>query len=78
MKVLRGHEASLESSKDFYKGSKSFITVMEHYDSRPTNIYENLYKSMKIYQNPCNKMKVLRGQEANLESSKAFYKGGRS
>ena len=35
-------------------------------------------KSMKINNNLINTMEFLRGQEANLESSKGFYKVSRS
>ena len=33
---------------------------------------------MKIYVNPCNTMKVLRGQEASQELSNGFYRSSRS
>ena len=33
---------------------------------------------MQIYENPCETMKVLRGQEAILKSSKGFYGGSKS
>ena len=33
---------------------------------------------MNIYENPWNTMKVVRGQEASVESSKGFYKGSGS
>ena len=35
-------------------------------------------KCMKMHENPINTVEVLRGQEANLESSKGFYRLGRS
>ena len=64
-----------------FGGSKSFLTVMEPDDTSPTKIYENLLKYIKIHEiheNPRNTMKVLRGQEGRLDSSKGFYRGSRS
>ena len=76
MKVLRWQEASLESSKGFYRGSRSCLKSLKH--SYP-EIHENLLKTMRIYENLENlTMKVLRWQETSLESSKGFYRGSRS
>ena len=48
MKVLRWQEASLESSKGFYKGRTTYLKSLRHpYPEIP----ENLTKSMKIYVN---------------------------
>ena len=65
MKVLRGHEASLESSKGFYKGSMSIHTDY-HLCSQ---IYENLWKSKVIYGNPWKAMKIAKIYEKKRKSS---------
>ena len=41
-------------------------------------IHENPYDIMQIYEHVINTMKVFRGQEASLESSRVFYKGSKS
>ena len=51
MKVLRWQEASLESSKGFYRGSKSLLTVVRPHARKSMKIHENLQKSMKTYEN---------------------------
>ena len=43
MEILRGQEASLETSKGFYKGSMSILTD-------ETSMLRNTWKSMKIYE----------------------------
>ena len=53
MKVLRGQETNLESSKGFHTGSKLDLTVRNHCDTRSTKIHdyevrENQVKSMEI------------------------------
>ena len=42
MKVLRGQEAGLESSNSFYKGNKSYHTVLPRNPLKSKKIYENL------------------------------------
>ena len=49
MEVLRGQEASLESSKGFYMGSTSFLTVPKIHAPK-CMIILNLWKSMKVYE----------------------------
>ena len=53
MNVLRGQEASLEPSKHFYKGSKSFHTVQTSHDPRSMKIkiIGNPLKSVEIDEN---------------------------
>ena len=48
MKVLRWQEASLKSSKGFYRASRSFLKSLRH--PHP-EIHEHPSKSMKIYEN---------------------------
>ena len=81
MEVLRWQEASLESSKGFYKGIRSVLTVVRPHARTSMQIHENPSKSMQIFEingNQKKTMKVLRWQEASLESSKGFYRGSRS
>ena len=64
MKVIRGQEASLESSKGFYKGSRSALKTVSIHAPESVKIYENQWesikfnknkwKSMQIYENPAN------------------------
>ena len=85
---LGGQEASLESSKCFYKSNTPNLKALDIHTPISMKIYESPWKSMEIWQNLCNSMninehlwitmKVLRGQETSLESSKGFYKGGKS
>ena len=57
MKVLRGQETNLESSKVFYRGSRSTHTVFRHPCPEIMRISENLCKSLTIYENQCKFMK---------------------
>ena len=41
MKALRGQEASLASSKGFYKGSRSNLTVLNIHAAKSMKIYDN-------------------------------------
>ena len=41
MRVIRGQEASLESSKGFYRGSRSAHTVLTTHASKSMEIDEN-------------------------------------
>ena len=41
MNVIRGQEASLESSKRFYSGSKSLPTILSTRDPKSVKIFEN-------------------------------------
>ena len=47
MKVLRWQEASLESSKGFYKGSRLSLTVVRFHARKSMKMHENPLKSMK-------------------------------
>ena len=50
MKVLRGQETSLESSKGFHKGSRLTLTDISTHapkSMKSMKIHENLSKSMK-------------------------------
>ena len=81
MKVFRWQEASLDSSRGFYGGSRSPRTGVK--DPCPksikiTEIHRNPLISMNMLENLWNSMKVLRWQEASLDSSKGFCKGSRS
>ena len=42
MKVLRLQEASLESSKGFYQGSMSYLTVVKTHARKSMKMHENL------------------------------------
>ena len=48
MKVLRWQEASLESSKGFYRGSRLSLTVVTFHARKSMKMHENPWKSMKI------------------------------
>ena len=50
-KVLRWQEASLESSKGFYRGSRSYLTVVYRYRHPCSEIHENPWKSTEICEN---------------------------
>ena len=76
MEILRKQEASLEPSKGFFRGSRSYLTDVSIHVPKSMNIYENKKNIHKINENLRNTMKVVRGQ-ASLESSKGFYKGSR-
>ena len=59
--------ASLESSKGFHRGSKSFLKAFRHpYPEKHENpstsmkIYQNQWKSIESHENQWNTMKVLR------------------
>ena len=76
-------QPGIESSKGFYRGSRLFLKAAQA--SIPRN-HENPSKFMKIYENQWKSitmknqwktMKVLRWQEASMESSKGFYRGSR-
>ena len=54
MKLLRWQEASLESSKGFYKGSRLALKALDSLRHPYPEIQENPWKSMKIYENPWN------------------------
>ena len=41
MKVIRWQEASLESSKGFYRGSKSLLTVVRPHAQKSVKTYAN-------------------------------------
>ena len=55
MKVFRRQEAKLESSKGFYRGSRSYLNRSQIYETQKTiksmKFYEDLQKSMKINKN---------------------------
>ena len=69
MKILRWQEASLESSKGFYMGSRLSLTVLKIHARKSMKIYENLWKSMKIHENPWKSMKIYE----NLWKSMKIY-----
>ena len=48
MKVLRGQDASLESSKVLSRGTRSYLTVLEHPDTRPKKNHENQSRWMDL------------------------------
>ena len=58
-----------------------FLSLRKSLRHPHLEIHENLSKSMEILEHTgmvWNPMKVVRGQEASLESSKGFYKGSKS
>ena len=59
MKVLRWQEASLESSKGFYRGSRSYLKSVRHPYPEIHEIHQNLWKSRKI--------------DGNLKKTKKIY-----
>ena len=85
MTVLRWQEASLESSKGFFRGSRLALKAPRHPYPEIMKIHLILWKSIKSYANWWtrmqiheilrNPMKVLRWREASLESSKGFNRG---
>ena len=52
MKVTKGQEASLESSKAFYTGSRSFLRDVPGFQKSIPEICENVLKCLKIIGNP--------------------------
>ena len=65
MEVLRGQEASLESSKGFYRGSMSYLTDASTHVPKSIKIYKNIKinEIHEIHENPKkNPMEVLRRQ----------------
>ena len=50
MKVIRGQEARLESSKGFYRGSRSLIHVLSTHDPKFMKIYQNEWESTKSFE----------------------------
>ena len=48
MKVLRWQEANMESSKGFYRGSRSYLKAVRHPYPESMKIQQNLWKSMEI------------------------------
>ena len=51
MKITRGQEASLESSKGFHRHRKSFLTVINTHALKSMKIHENILKSFEIREN---------------------------
>ena len=47
LKVLRGQESSLESSKGLYRGSSSYLTGLSIHAPKSMKIYKGLKKSVK-------------------------------
>ena len=62
MKVFRGQEASLKSSKGLYRGNRSFPQFRARASNidalKSMKIYENLSKSMHMYENLCKSRKI--------------------
>ena len=55
MEVFRGQEASLESSKDFYRGNKPSLTDVSTHAPKSMRIYTNFEKYMEVnemHENP--------------------------
>ena len=88
LKWFRGQEASLKSSKVFFRSSRlfldrgaSFWRFMPRDSWKSMNTNENARKSMctslKIFKNVWNTMKSFRNQEASLKLSKGFYRDSR-
>ena len=50
MKIIRGQEASLESSKGFYKGSRSLLIAETPHAPKLMKINGNLLKSVKTHE----------------------------
>ena len=73
MKVLRWQEASLESSKGFYRGSRLTLTVVYRPKHSCSEIHENPWKSMKIYENPWKSMKIDRKRWKSSDDKKPAW-----
>ena len=73
MKVFRGQEANLESTKGFYRGNKSNFTVLNHPCSEIYKIYANPRKSMKIYENPLKSMIIDRKRWKSSDDKKPAW-----
>ena len=61
MKVLRWQEASLETSKSFYWGSRFPLTVVTFHARKSMKMHkshQNQWKSIKIYENQWKSMKI--------------------
>ena len=73
MKVFRWQEASLESSKGFYRGSRLTLTVLYRPKHSCSEIHENQWKSMKIYENPCKSMIIDRKRWKSSDDKKPAW-----
>ena len=73
MKVLRWQEASLESSKGFYRGSRLDLTVLYRCKHSCSEIHENPCKSMKIYENQWNSIIINRKQWKSSDDKKPAW-----
>ena len=69
MKVFRAQVSSLESSKGFYMGSKSFSIILEHYDTSSMKIQRNLSRSLKLHENQWKSLKPVKIFEIRWKSS---------
>ena len=70
MKVLRWQEASLESSKGFYKGSRTALKSLRH---PYPEIHENQWKSIKIHENVWKPMKIDRKRWKSSDDKKPAW-----
>ena len=74
MKVLKGQDANLKSSKGFYRGSRSTLKggarLSNIHAPRFLEIYKNLWKCKKIYTNPKQSMKMYKIAEKPRKSKK--------
>ena len=73
MKVLRWQEASLESSRGFYKGSRLSLKAPGTHTPKYMKIHENPWKSMKIYGNPWKSMIINRKRWKSSDDKKPAW-----